>query len=230
MKIWGDGVMQTQLTFQSGDGSSILTSPLQYWVEPINAKDTYWFLLNKHYAKRIPPITKAFGLFLKSELVGVVTYGKALLPNVTKRICGEKYWTEVIELNRLSLLNNNKNEASILISKSLKMLVKPSIVLSYADTQQNHLGIVYQATNWLYTGLTAKAKDVQIEGLENIHSRTWINLGTMDELKILYKDKFKKIDRAQKHRYLYFLGTKQEIKERKDNLMLEVLLYPKRVL
>lgn len=44
-------------------------------VLPIKSVDTYNWLLKKHYAKRIPNITNAFGLFDESELIGVVTYG-----------------------------------------------------------------------------------------------------------------------------------------------------------
>ena len=44
-------------------------------VLPIKSKETYNWLLEKHYAKRIPNITDAFGLFFNSTLIGVVTYG-----------------------------------------------------------------------------------------------------------------------------------------------------------
>ena len=71
-----------------------------------------------------------------------------------KGIAGEKNKHLVIELNRLVLKNNKKNEASRLIGASFKLLPKPKIIVSYADTQQNHLGVVYQATNFLFTGTT----------------------------------------------------------------------------
>ena len=44
-------------------------------ITPIKSKETYNWLLEKHYAKRIPNITDAFGLFFDSTLIGVVTYG-----------------------------------------------------------------------------------------------------------------------------------------------------------
>lgn len=225
----GGGVMQTQLAIQSIDDSSNLISPhKKYWVEPIAPQDTHWFVMNKHYAKRIPQISKSFGLFKNQDLVGIVTYGKALTQVVSKGVCGEKYWKEVIELNRLSLLNNDKNEASILIAHSLKLLPKPSIVISYADTSQNHIGIVYQATNWLYTGFTHIQKDMYIRGMENVHARTITNFGTRKELYEKYKDDIYFVERPRKHRYVYFLGSKAEIKERKQNLRYQILPYPKK--
>jgi hypothetical protein len=33
------------------------------------------------------------------------------------------------------------------------------ILVSYADTRQGHMGIVYQATNWIYTGMTKPFAD-----------------------------------------------------------------------
>ena len=44
-------------------------------VLPIKSSETYNWLLEKHYAKRVPNITNAFGLFSGSDLIGVVTYG-----------------------------------------------------------------------------------------------------------------------------------------------------------
>ena len=221
--------MQTQLTFQLVDGGANPTSPHKnYWVREIPSQDTYWFIFNKHYAKRKPVISKSFGLFKNSKLLGIVTYGKALTQVVSKGICGEKYWKEVIELNRLSLLNNDKNEASILIAHSLKLLPKPSIVVSYADTAQNHIGTVYQATNWIYTGLTTKFKDIAIKGMDNLDARTISNLGSRKELLEKYKENVYFVERPQKHRYIFFVGSKKERWERKNNLQYEVLSYPKK--
>jgi hypothetical protein len=221
--------MQQQLFFEFSNVDSLLNNQ-KYWVQPIAKEDTHWFILNKHYAKRIPPISKSFGLFKERKLVGVVTYGKALTQTVSKGVCGEIFWKDVIELNRLSLLNNNKNEASILIAHSLRLLPKPSIVVSYADTAQNHLGIVYQATNWFYTGFTHVQKDAHIKGMEHLHSRTISNMAKRDDLKETHKENLYYVERPKKHRYVYFVGNLQEITERKDNLRYKILPYPKKMI
>ena len=46
-----------------------------YFVRQINHQDTIHFILNIHYAKRLPSISYAYGLFEEAELVGVITYG-----------------------------------------------------------------------------------------------------------------------------------------------------------
>ena len=197
----------------------------QYSVSKIAYQHTKPFILDIHYAKRMPSISYSFGLFEKSKLVGVITYGKPPSPSLCKGIMGEEYSDLVIELNRLVLLNNKRNEASILISKSFKLLPKPLIIVSYADTEQNHLGIVYQATNFLYTGLSDKRKEWRIKN-SKLHSKTVCETYSLEERK-RNKDKFELIDRPRKHRYIYFLGNKTEKKYFKRNIRYKVQSYPR---
>ena len=45
-------------------------------VKTIQSRDTRDFILNKHYAKRMPSISYAYGLFVNENLEGVLTIGK----------------------------------------------------------------------------------------------------------------------------------------------------------
>ena len=182
-------------------------------VIPIKSSDTYNWLLKKHYAKRIPNITDSFGLFDKSNLIGVITYGLPPSPSLCEGVCGKEHSSKVIELNRLCLQDNFKNQSSILISKSLRMLPKPKIVISYADTSQGHVGYVYQATNFIYTGLSAKRTDVDTGGKHARHSKGF--------------DPKKRIDRPRKHRYIYFAANKTDKKILKKCLNYKTHPYPK---
>ena len=114
-------------------------------VLPIEAKYAHDWMLNIHYAKRIAPVSHAFGMFIDGVLLGVVTYGVPSSAPLRSGIAGDKYAAIVLELNRLVFINHVKNGASELVGKSLKKLPKPSIVVSYADTAQGHVGYVYQA-------------------------------------------------------------------------------------
>ena len=131
----------------------------------------------------------------------------------------------VYELNRLVLKYNRKNEASYLIGQSLKQLVKPKIIVSFADTSQNHMGIVYQATNFLYTGLSAKRSDWRMYG-NNKHSYT-ICSQYDSKYRNSNPDKFYKIDRPRKHRYIYFVGDKTDKKQLLKELNYPIMNYPK---
>ena len=186
---------------------------MKYEVKKINYNDTKPFILNIHYAKRMPSISFAYGLFLSNELVGIVSYGSPASPSLCKGIACINNKSFVIELNRLVLKYNLKNEASMLVGKSLKLLPKPKIIVSYADTNQDHVGFIYQATNFYFTGTTKPRTDMA--GKNGKHSRH--HLG----------DKTKRIFRSAKHRYVYVIGNKKDKKKLFKELKYPILNYPK---
>jgi hypothetical protein len=194
-------------------------------VLPIKHEECAEWLLKIHYAKRIPLIMHSFGLYVDKKLDGIITYGLPASPALCVGICGEDHRHLVLELNRLCLLNNKKNQASFLVGNSLKLLPKPSIVVSYADTSMNHNGYIYQATNFIYTGLSAKRTEWRIRD-SNRHSRTLTAQHTLEEMQN-NPDKFHRLDRPQKHRYIYFLGDKKQKKEMLSKLNYDVQPYPK---
>lgn len=126
-------------------------------------------------------------------------------------IAGEKNAHNVLELNRLCFLpgQNKKNYASYLVSQSLKQLPNGTFVVSYADTAWTHVGYVYQATNFYYSGLSAKRNDrYQPNGL---HPRAYDKNNHSDLMQT----------RSRKHRYIYLVGNKSTRKR-----MLRELKYP----
>jgi hypothetical protein len=197
-------------------------------VLPIKNEETYPWLLEKHYAKRIPQIMHAYGLYDdNNNLKGVVTYGIPASPALCMGICGKEYSSKVLELNRLCLLENNKNESSFLVANSIKLLPKPSIVVSYADTSQGHVGYVYQSTNFLYTGLSANRVDWTVKGLEHKHSKTISDGMTLESIKQKYGDDFYYTERSRKHRYILFHGSKTDKKIMRQKLLYAIEPYPK---
>jgi hypothetical protein len=196
-------------------------------VLPIKNEETYPWLLQKHYAKRIPQIMFAFGLYEENQLVGVVTYGIPASPALCMGICGKEYADKVLELNRVCLMNNDKNQASFLVANSIKLLPKPTIIVSYADTGKGHIGYVYQATNFLYTGLSANRVDWTVKGLEHKHSKTLSDGMTLESIKEKYGDDFYYTERSRKHRYIYFHGNKTQKKAMNNLLKYGIEPYPK---
>jgi hypothetical protein len=205
-----------------GLGLGLLVQVIQ-----IQPKETYQWLLEKHYAKRIPQIMHAFGLYVDGALKGVVTYGIPASPALCMGICGKEYSDKVLELNRLCLMENNKNESSFLVSHSIQLLPKPTIVVSYADTSQGHVGYVYQATNFLYTGLSANRVDWTIKGMEHKHSKTISDGMTLESIKEKYGDDFYYTERSRKHRYILFHGSKTDKKIMRKLLKYNIEPYPK---
>lgn len=192
-------------------------------VERINFRDAKYMILNVHYAKRMPSITYVYGLFKNNELVGVCSFGSPPSQALCIGICGKQYSKNVIELNRLVLLYNEKNQASYFIAQCLKLLPKPKIVVSYADTSQNHKGIVYQASNFVYTGLSEKRPEWRLQD-SNLHSKTLCERYSLQERKT--NSSFYVTNRPRKHRYILFLGSKKEKKSFQANFKYQSFQYP----
>lgn len=181
-------------------------------VLPIKYEETKDWLLNVHYMKRMPVISYAFGLFQDSDCLGIVTFGLPASPFLCKGICGDEWASKVIELNRMCFRQQVKNGNSYLISQAMKFMPKPMIVVSYADTKFGHLGKVYQACNFMYTGITKERTDGAPKE-EGSHSRHGV-------------DYTKRVDRSAKHRYVFISANKQDRKKILRDLNYSVEPYP----
>ena len=185
-----------------------------FTVRKISRLDCQPFILLVHYAKRFPSVTYAFGLFSGDELIGVVTYGTPASSTLRAGIAGEENVKNILELNRLCLKYNRKNEASFLVAKSLKLLPEGKIIISFADTNQGHFGIVYQASNFKYYGLSAKRTDWALKGKEHLHGQTVADefRGKPQRARLMcekYGDDFYLKPRPRKHRYIYVTGGRK---------------------
>jgi len=185
-------------------------------------------IIKNHYLHRRAPCSFAFGLFNKrNQLKCVCIYGTPSSSPLRKGIAGEKHKNNVIELTRLWVSDIvPKNGESFLIGRTLPLIDK-EIVVSFAEIQQGHIGIVYQATNWIYTGLSAKRTNYTIEGV-NKHCQTIADKYTSKELKKIYGKKFTLVDRPRKHRYIFIRGNKKRKREILKDLRYPILPYPKR--
>lgn len=122
-------------------------------VERVESKRAAALVVEHHYLHRKPPISHAFGLFNHGLLVGVVTYGTPASRHLQMSACPTEP-SNVIELNRLWVSDAMpKNTESWFVSRSLKDL-PPKIVVSYADTREQHYGYIYRALNFNYAGWT----------------------------------------------------------------------------
>ena len=187
-----------------------------FTVDRIPFSECKEWLLYKHYAHRIPSISYAFGLFENGILKGICTFGIPASPNLCIGVCGVKYKKYVFELNRLVVESDKKNITSFFVSQCLKKIDAPKIIISYADTSQNHTGYIYQATNWIYTGATKERTDIGFD--DNKHSRHYSK-----DLDYSLNRKF----RSSKHRYIYFIGSKKQKKEFLKALKYKIEPYPK---
>jgi len=203
----------------------------KYKIYPITRDMAAPFIIGIHYAHRFPSITYLYGLFLDGDIIGCVSYGTPPSSTLRNGIAGPEMAEKVLELNRLCLKTNEKNQASYLVGNTLKLL-GDKIIVSFADTSQNHTGTVYQACNFFYTGLSAKRTDWAIKGQEHKHSVTIADefRGKKNRAQIMrekYGENFYLKKRARKHRYVYISGSKTFKKQTLKKIRYEILPYPK---
>ncbi len=195
-------------------------------IKKIDNRTAQTIVIKHHYLHRKAPCSFAFGLFIDKELVGVVMYGTPSSAPLRRGICGDDEKNNVIELTRLWIDDKvGKNAESYLIGNTIKKVNK-EIVVSYSEIEQGHLGIVYQATSFFYTGLSAKRTNWTVEGIDK-HCQTIADKYTSKELKEKYGDKFKLVPRPRKHRYVFINAKKKRRKKLISKLKYTILPYPK---
>lgn len=184
----------------------------------IDRKTAIDFLLPRHYAGRIPSISLAFGWYDENEnLKAVCTFGKPVSTWLCSGVCGIEYTSNVYELNRLCRDDDWNKPLSQFVGFCLREISKRDwIIVSYSDTGMNHHGYIYQACNFIYTGITRKRTDKWTEG--NKHSRHYDNTKQGEYRKV----------RTPKHRYVYFCTKSKSLKKKwLKELRYPVLPYPK---
>jgi hypothetical protein len=76
---------------------------------------------------------------------------------------------------------------------------------------------VYRASNFIYCGLSAKRTDWKVRGLEHLHGQTIADEfrgvpNRSTAMREKYGDDFYLEPRSRKHRYLYFIGSRKEVR------------------
>ena len=231
------------------DISKVHIAPI---AKPI-AKD---MIIKYHYSHAWTMCRYALGVYYKTDnvdvlgnsdkLIGCIIYGYPVGRSAVKSVIDGLEKDECLELTRLFIHDGyGSNIESYVMGQSFKWLKKnaPKIkmLISYSDSEQGHLGRIYQATNWLFQDTS------QIQLMPNfgisltkdpynwIHSRTVFSKWgshNLEKLKLgIGKDGYSEFWRkkeAPKNRYIQILGqTKGETKKLKSKLKHKVYPYPK---
>lgn len=150
-----------------------------------SAKAIRFACLHFHYAKAVPVATHAYNVYEDGEWCGVIIYGSGATPNIGKPF--GLVQGEIVELVRVAL-NGKQHTTSECVAMSLKQLHADApqikMVVSFADADQNHVGTIYQATNWIYLGRTNEGERAAfiING-KKTHPRSVGAMGGVQSLK-----------------------------------------------
>ncbi len=198
-------------------------------VRPITRQTALPMIVEKHYMHRVPPISRAFGLFADEDMIGVVTYGVSASTTLRKGVCGVDQASNVYELTRLWTEDFAPHNAeSFLIANTVKQLDK-EIIVTFAEISAGHVGTIYQAANFMYCGLSSKFRDPKVKGLEHQHHTTYAYGLNMQQLRDKYgAENVYYADRPRKHRYVLINAKKKRRKDLIKLIKYEVLPYPKK--
>jgi hypothetical protein len=174
-------------------------------------------VIREHYLHRKPPINRAFAAkrperSLMRGILGIVTFGTPMW-SVSCGLVGEKKQDHqrpdamchhVLELNRVWLSKHlPPNSESRFVSWCLREMKKTDphlIVVSYADSAQNHAGYLYQSLNFVYTSTSVPWVDRTIEGLDH---------RSVSRERLRGPDVVRKA-RSRKHRYVWFANKRDK--------------------
>jgi len=112
-------------------------------------------VVREHYLGTMPGGTRlAFGVFAERRLLGVLTLGVG--PSNVHRLVDDAEPDDCLTLTRLWLNDllpaNSESKVIGVTLRALKRQTSVKFVVAYADPAAGHVGTIYQATNWLYTG------------------------------------------------------------------------------
>ena len=196
-----------------------------YVVAAIDRSAAQELVIAKHYLHRRASCSFAWALRNPSgEILGVVMYGSPVSSTLCRGICGPEEASNVIELTRLWVDDSvPKNGESYLIGRTLRLVPK-DIVVSFADPSAAHRGVVYQATNFLYTGLGPQRKKwVNLERPDLHFHRGSTQGRSYEELR--QEAHLAYIPAVRKHRYIWFAPRRR--RELLAKLRYPILAYPK---
>jgi hypothetical protein len=175
----------------------------------------YDFVVENHYTHTCPRagiVSHSFGAINPEteKIVGAAVIGHKAGNAKTGGIFHDAEPTKCRELIRLVLSDDAPtNSESNFLGFVLRWMRKNTDIqglLSYADPEHGHTGVVYRATNWLYTGLSGSSRKLIING-EEISARRASNLyGTCSAVALREMGMDVAVRHtAQKHRFIYVL-------------------------
>ena len=208
-------------------GSSPRTALHLLRVQPVPIRVAKTMIVHNHYLHSLPGGTQlAFGVFLDSSLLGALTIGCG--PSQAYRLVVGASRDDCAVLTRLwlddELPANSESRVIGVVLRALRRSTSLAFLFSYADPTQGHVGTIYQATGWLYTGLSQAMPLYDLGDGVPRHSRSFAHSYGTRSLKHFRNRGIdvRLISQSAKHRYVHLLDPSA-----REHLTVPVLPYPK---
>lgn len=213
---------------RAGGGATPASALLQIRVAPIPISIAKLLIELNHYLHSLPGGTQlAFGAFLTWALMGALTIGCG--PSQAYRLVNGASPTDCGVLTRLwlsdELPKNSESHIIGIVLRALRANTLLKFLVSYADPSHGHVGTIYQATNWVYTGLSEATPLYDIGDDVARHSRSLGHTYGTHSVKHFARHgvQVRLVPQTPKHKYIFFLDHAW-----RNRLNVPVLPYPKR--
>ena len=159
----------------AGPGASPRAALHDLQIRPIPHRLAKQLLVREHYLHSMPGGTMlSFGAFHGTRFVGALTLGVG--PKEGHRLISNSRNEDCATLTRFwmddAMPANCESRVLGIVLRSLRRHTGLKFILSYADPSQGHIGTIYQAAGWIYTGLSSAASLYDIGDGVARHSRS----------------------------------------------------------
>jgi hypothetical protein len=145
-------------------------------IEPVDRKVIQSFVHKWHYSHDTNGIQQrqCFALYNDNKIIGAIIYAIPSMPNTAKKYNPDnpdRCW----ELRRLCCIDDTPtNTESYFIGQTLRWLrqnTDTEVIVSYADLEQGHEGVIYKASNFYYLGQSGGGQVLMVDG-KKYHARS----------------------------------------------------------
>ncbi len=172
-------------------------------VAPCSHEAAKYAVMHWHYSDSFPTGKNNYlGVWEAQKFIGCLVFGLGASPSIGKPYKLGVF--EICELVRVAL-NTHENHVSKIVSMGIKIIKNRNpglrLCISFADPYRDHIGTIYQAGNWIYTGESTSFAMYKLKDGTMVHERRFSGQGWNAPQPI--PTGAEKIIMPPKHRYLY---------------------------
>lgn len=177
-------------------------------IKGITSLEAKQSVVDFHYSQVMPVSNPhCYGVWEGETYIGAIVFGFGANRHIGTQF-GLTWKRDVLELTRVAFTNHTipVTQAVALAIKQLKH-DNPAVrlLVSYADPKQGHLGKIYQAGNWIYTGTSKPQQAIVVLGRERHKKSVSQRYGRadVDWLRKNVDPLAHTVSTIPKHRYLF---------------------------
>lgn len=211
---------------------------LDNWeIQEIDFRTAQDFILQYEWLGTMGTTQFSYGLFIDSKLTAVACFGLTAGTQALSEPFGEDRKSEGIVLVRGACAPwAHEHTSSFFLGKVFPLVRERGyrFVIAYSDPEAGEIGTVYQATNWLFYGMTSPVtylvrpdgKRVDPKLIHKYAKKFGITYG---EQKQAFLDEGYRFEKGSpKLKYLFVLGNKKDKREIMKELRVPIFPYLKR--